>query len=73
MLVIALQPTNNNSSFSVGEEFRTVGEVLDDPEGQEPRDDRRQTFQKENPRPARFAAEPVHFRDCDLLGYQIKI
>jgi len=32
-LVITLQPTDYNRSFSLRKEFSGVGEVLDDPEG----------------------------------------
>jgi len=71
MLVIALQPTNNDSSLGIGEELGIVGEVLNDPERQEPCRDRGETFQNKYPRPTRFPADPIHLRDCDLVGTQI--
>ena len=71
MLVVALQPANDNSSLGVGQEFGTVREVLDDPKGQEACHDRRETFQYKDPCPARFPANPVHLRDCGLSGGQV--
>ena len=72
VLIITLQPTNNNSSLLLGEEFRAVGEVLDDPERHEPCNDCRQTFQNKNPRPARFPTDSIHLCDRGLLGRRIK-
>jgi len=72
VLIITLESTNNNSSLRLGEEFRAVGEVLDDPERHEPCNDRRQTFQNKNPRPARFPTDSVHLCDGSLLGRHVR-
>ena len=66
MLIVALQPTNNYSSFSVGKELCAVREVLNDPEGQEPRHDRGKTFENKYPCPTRFPTDAVHLRDRGL-------
>jgi len=68
VLIIGLQSANNNSSLGLVEEFGTVGEVLDDPEGHKPRHNGHKTFQNKDPRPARFPAHSIHLRDCGLSG-----
>ena len=68
VLIIGLQATDDKTSLSVSEEFRAVREVLNDPEGHGPCHHRRETFQNKNPRPTGFPTNPIHLRDCDLLG-----
>ena len=67
MLVIVLQPTDDNSSLGLGEELGVVWEVLNDPVGKEPSHDGGETFQDKDPRPTRFPANAVHIRDAGLL------
>ena len=71
VLVVRLQSTDENSSLGVGEELGAVGEVLDDPKGQEPCHNRRETFQNKDPRPAGFPTDPIHFGDCGLSESQV--
>jgi len=71
MLVIALQPTDDNGSFGIGEELGIVGKILNDPERQEPCHNRDETFYNKDPCPTRFPADPIHLRDCDLSESQI--
>jgi hypothetical protein len=66
VLTIVLQSTDDNGSFDIGEELGTVGEVLDDPEGQESCHYCYKTFQDKDPRPARFPTDPGHLRDRGL-------
>ena len=71
MLVIALQPANDNSSLGVSEKPGVVREVLDDPEGQEPSHNRGEALQDKYPGPTRFPADTVHVRDGGLLENRV--
>ena len=71
MLVIALQPADDNSPLSVGEELGVVREILDDLEGQEPSHNRSEAFQDEYPCPTRFPSDTIHFRNSGLLTNRV--
>lgn len=65
-LVVLLQPTDNESTFFLCQKLCGVWEVLDDEERRGSGEYCHETFEDEDPRPGRLAANILHIRYCGL-------
>lgn len=60
-LLVEFEAANDAGAVIVGEELGFVGEIVDHPERGDADEDGEETFEDEDPGPARVAADAVHF------------